>query len=184
MDTSEPAQNPRLLENNKQPVREHLLVLDSDLRVQAASKSFYIAFQAAPGETVGKKLAELGKGQWNVPALLTGLNELLKADAEFNDLEMEHDLPAPGAGTMLIGARRLSGSSAPNGMVLLSIRDATTRTQVEWDAGALMACRAPLPTIGYAVIAASPEGNVTLINPTAEKPTGWSRADALPKRVT
>src|SRR5208282_5892203 len=106
------------------------------------------------------------------------------ADAEFNDLEMEHDLPAPGAGTMLIGARRLSGSSAPNGMVLLSIRDATTRKQVEWDAGALLECRATLASIGYAVIAANPEGNVTLINPTAEKLTGWGRDDALQKRVT
>jgi hypothetical protein len=29
----------------------------------------------APGQTAGKKLADLGNGQWNVPALLALLND-------------------------------------------------------------------------------------------------------------
>ena len=51
-------------------VREQLLMLDADLRVRAASRSFYTAFKVGADETLGKKLAELGNGQWNIPVLL------------------------------------------------------------------------------------------------------------------
>jgi two-component system CheB/CheR fusion protein len=69
-------------------------VLDCNLVVLAASKSFYTAFQATPGDTVGKKLFDLGNGQWNIPALLTLLNELPKKDGEFDNLLMEHVFPS------------------------------------------------------------------------------------------
>lgn len=68
-------------------VREQLLMLDVGLHILAASNSFYTAFQVAPGETVGKKLGDLGNGQWNIPALLRLLNDLPKKDGEFDDLE-------------------------------------------------------------------------------------------------
>ena len=50
-------------------VREPLVVLDRDLRVIAASRSFYRTFAAEPRNTQGRKLYELGAGQWNIPAL-------------------------------------------------------------------------------------------------------------------
>jgi hypothetical protein len=46
-------------------MQEQLLVLDSSLSVLATGKMFYRAFRATPGATVGKKLADLGNGQWN-----------------------------------------------------------------------------------------------------------------------
>jgi hypothetical protein len=49
-------------------VREQLLMLDSDLLVEAASQSFYSAFKVGPDQTIGKKLSELGNGQWNHPS--------------------------------------------------------------------------------------------------------------------
>ena len=54
-------------------VREPLVVLDRDLRVIAASRSFYRTFAAEPRSTQGRKLYELGDGQWNIPALRTVL---------------------------------------------------------------------------------------------------------------
>ena len=45
-------------------VREPLLVLDKDLRVVAASRSFYETFQADRQETQGRLLYTLGDGQW------------------------------------------------------------------------------------------------------------------------
>ena len=50
-------------------VREPLLVLDKDLRVVAASRSFYETFQADRQETQGRLLYTLGDGQWDIPAL-------------------------------------------------------------------------------------------------------------------
>ena len=52
-------------------VREPLVVLDRDLRVIAASRSFYRTFAAEPGNTEGRMLYELGDGQWNIPACST-----------------------------------------------------------------------------------------------------------------
>ena len=50
-------------------VREALLVLDGDLRVVAASRSFYATFRTTPAETQGRLVYDLGSGEWNNPAL-------------------------------------------------------------------------------------------------------------------
>jgi chemotaxis protein methyltransferase CheR len=48
------------------PVREPVLVLDKDLRVIAASRSFYSAFKASPENTRGRHLYALGDGQSDI----------------------------------------------------------------------------------------------------------------------
>jgi PAS domain-containing protein len=50
-------------------VREPLIVLDQDLRVVAASRSFYVTFKVNVGDTQGKLLYDLGDGQWDIPKL-------------------------------------------------------------------------------------------------------------------
>jgi hypothetical protein len=50
-------------------VREPLLVLDKDLRVLAASRSFYLTFKVAVANTKGRPLYALGDGQWDIPRL-------------------------------------------------------------------------------------------------------------------
>ncbi len=187
MNTAEAEHRPDFLgiEDVSLAVREQLLVLDDQLRVQGGSQSFYTALQAAPAQVAATKLAEIGHGQWNIPALLTRLNELPKADGEFDNLEIELDFPPLGRRTMLFGARRLLGTGAQDGMILLSIRDATGRKRVEADArDALARCHAILATIGCAVIVTDPAGGVTFINPAAEKITGWRASDALQKDVS
>jgi PAS domain-containing protein len=57
-------------------VREPLLVLDADLRVLRANRSFYRAFRVAPEETVGRLVYELGNRQWDIPALRRLLEEV------------------------------------------------------------------------------------------------------------
>src|SRR5665213_3660336 len=46
-------------------VREPVLVLDQDLRVIAASRSFYSSFKVKPEDTQGRLLYALGNGQWD-----------------------------------------------------------------------------------------------------------------------
>jgi len=50
-------------------VREPLLVLDQDLRMVAASRSFYRSFKVSSEDTLGRLVYELGEGEWNIPAL-------------------------------------------------------------------------------------------------------------------
>ena len=47
-----------------QTVREPLLVLNADLRVQSANRSFYQTFQVRPQETENRLVYELGGHQW------------------------------------------------------------------------------------------------------------------------
>ena len=50
-------------------VREPLLVLDQDLRVVAASRSFYLKFRVNREDTQDQLIYELGDGQWDIPGL-------------------------------------------------------------------------------------------------------------------
>jgi hypothetical protein len=108
-------------------MREQLLILDSQLHVKAASESFYGALKVGPDQTLGKRLADLGNGQWNIPALLALLNELPNVDGEFDDVEVEHDFPALGRRTMLVSARRIAAADVQSGMIQLSILDTTAQ---------------------------------------------------------
>jgi PAS domain-containing protein len=45
-------------------VREPLLMLDSDLRVLAVSRSYYLTFRVHRQDVLGRPLYALGDGQW------------------------------------------------------------------------------------------------------------------------
>ena len=73
-------------------VRDPLLVLDADLRVRSASRSFYEDFGVKPEETEGRLVYELGNGQWDIPELRTLLEAILPENGSFRDFEVTHDL--------------------------------------------------------------------------------------------
>ena len=77
-------------------VREPLVVLDRDLRVIAASRSFYRTFAVEPRNTQGRKLYLLGDGQWNIPALRTVLEDVIPKHRTVEAYEVEHEFPTIG----------------------------------------------------------------------------------------
>ncbi len=50
-------------------IREPLVVLDGQLRVVSASRSFYETFGMAAAETQDRPFYEIGRRQWDIPAL-------------------------------------------------------------------------------------------------------------------
>jgi len=89
-------------------LREPLVVLDGQLRINEASAAFYRVFNVAPDKTVGRLIHELGDGQWDIPALRAKLEDLLRnGHASFDDFEVDHDFPGVGQRTMLLNARRI-----------------------------------------------------------------------------
>jgi two-component system CheB/CheR fusion protein len=104
-------------------VREPLLVLDSDLRVVSASRSFYRYFQVSPQDTVGHPIHELGSGQWNIPALRELLETVLPGDKSFENLVMDGDFPALGRRRMRLNARRVVGKLGAAQLILLSMQE-------------------------------------------------------------
>ncbi len=110
-------------------VREPLLVLDADLRIQRATSAFYEVFRVSRTETEGRFLYDLGNGQWNTPRLRELLaNALFRNDA-FQDFEVVHNFPHIGRRHMRLNARRISLENDGQRRVLLAIEDMTERRE-------------------------------------------------------
>src|SRR4051794_15039511 len=88
-------------------VREPLLVLDEDLRVVSASRSFYLTFQVSPAETQDRLVYDLGDGQWDIPALRNLLEKIVPEKAVLDGYEVEHEFPTIGRRIMLLNARKV-----------------------------------------------------------------------------
>jgi two-component sensor histidine kinase len=112
-------------------VREPLVVLDRDLRVIAASRSFYRTFAAEPGNTEGRMLYELGDGQWNIPALRTVLEDIIPRHLTVEAYEVEHEFPTIGQRVMLLNARQVFDEDGTGSALLLAIEDVTERRDTE-----------------------------------------------------
>jgi two-component sensor histidine kinase len=112
-------------------VREPLVVLDRDLRVVAASRSFYRTFAAEPRSTRGRKLYELGDGQWNIPALRTVLEDVIPKHRTVEAYEVEHEFPTIGRRVMLLNARQVFDEDGLGSALLVAIEDVTQRRDSE-----------------------------------------------------
>ena len=112
-------------------VREPLVVLDGDLRVVSANRSFYQTFQASPEETEGHLIYELGNHQWDIPRLRVLLEEMLPKDTQVEDFEVDHEFPTIGRRAMLLNAHRISRNDEGTPLILLALEDITERRRAE-----------------------------------------------------
>ena len=106
-------------------IREPLLVLDPDLRVIAASRSFYRTFAVTPLKTEGRLVFDLGEGQWNIPGLRVLLEDIIPKRRTVDAYEVEHEFPAIGRRVMLLNARRVFDEDGAASAILLAIEDVT-----------------------------------------------------------
>ena len=112
-------------------VREPLVVLDAELRVVSANRSFYQNFQVTPEETEGQLIYDLGNRQWNISRLRQLLEEILPQNISFDNFEMEYDFEIIGRRTMVLNARRIYREANKTQMILLAIEDITERKRAE-----------------------------------------------------
>jgi two-component system CheB/CheR fusion protein len=102
-------------------VSEPLIVLDSALQVVSASRSFYQYFQVTPEETIGRKIYDLGNGQWAIPALRQLLEDILPQKTVMDGYVVEHDFPGLGPRRMVLNARRIVTALGNTEMILLAM---------------------------------------------------------------
>jgi len=112
-------------------VREGLLVLDGDLRVISANRSFYETFKVKPGDTEGKLVYDLGNRQWNIPKLRELLEEILPTGTTFDNFEVEHEFRIIGRRVMHLNARRIYRETNETLLILLAIEDVTERKRAQ-----------------------------------------------------
>ena len=108
-----------------------LVLLNENLTVIAASNSFCRAFDIDCAVVTGKKLADLGEGEWKVRQLDLLLRATIAGNAAIDVYEM--DLVRPGKDTLrlLINAHTLDYFEAESVRVVLAITDVTSQRLVD-----------------------------------------------------
>ncbi len=104
-------------------LREPFVVLDHDLRVKTANRSFYERFHVSKEETENRLVYDLGNGQWDIPGLRKLLEDVLARNQSVDDHEVEHSFPILGRKTMLLNARPFPPSSKHPELILLAVED-------------------------------------------------------------
>ncbi len=112
-------------------VRESILVLDQNLRVVSANRSFYRTFQVTAPDTEGRLVYALGDGQWDIPELRRLLEIVLPEHASFDDFEVSHRFESIGKKVVLLNARTILRPGNNSQLILLAIEDVTERRAAE-----------------------------------------------------
>jgi len=112
-------------------VREPVLAFDKDLRVIAASRSFYSVFKVSPQDTQGRLLYELGDGQWDILKLRLLLEKIIPEQGVMEDYEVEHEFPGIGHRTVRLNARQVFYEGGADTTILLGMEDITGQRALE-----------------------------------------------------
>ncbi|MGB6175908.1 MAG: histidine kinase dimerization/phosphoacceptor domain -containing protein [Methylocella sp.] len=112
-------------------IREGILVLEPDLTIRFANRSFCHTFAVAPEHTVGRKLYEIGNGQWDIPKLRTSLDTIISGRKTIEAFEVEHFFPSIGPRIMVLNARTVYRPDNKIQQILLAIDDVTERVRLE-----------------------------------------------------
>jgi PAS domain S-box-containing protein len=112
-------------------IREGLLVLDPDLTISFANRSFCHTFAVAPEHIIGRKLHEIGDGQWDIPKLRTALETIISGGKSIEGFEVEQFFPSIGRCVMCLNARKVYRPGNKIQQILLAIEDVTERVRLE-----------------------------------------------------
>jgi chemotaxis protein methyltransferase CheR len=112
-------------------VREPVLVLDNELRVVAASRSFYSVFKVSPENTQGRHLYALGDGQWDIPKLRELLEKIIPQRRVMEGYEVEHEFPHLGRRRICLNARQVFYEHGAPATILLGMEDVTEQYALE-----------------------------------------------------
>ena len=113
-------------------IREPLVVLDAEFRVQQANAAFFTTFRVHPADTIGQVLFALGDGQWDIAALRELLRDRLAVQMQLHDFEVDHVFPGIGRKIMLLNAGVMAHPPEGQRTILLAIEDVTERRLTEW----------------------------------------------------
>ena len=106
-------------------VQEPMLILDRDIRIKSANKSFCKMFKTTEDECIGISLFKLDNSQWNIPRLRQLLEDIASKNISFHDFEVEHTFPEIGTKAMLLNAHRIVQPVPKEELIVLTIIDIT-----------------------------------------------------------
>ena len=84
-------------------IREPLLILDRNLRVVTANRSFYVTTKMDRDDIQGLSIEALGDGQWNIPELRLLLEKVVTQHTAMEGYEVKQDFSGIGRRTIRRG---------------------------------------------------------------------------------
>ena len=102
-----------------------LVLLDGDLMVLGASRSFWSAFELDAAVAVNASFFALGDGQWNIPQLRSLLETTLSGAAQIDAYDLEMRSAGREPRHLVLNARKLSYGEPDNVRLLLTVSDVT-----------------------------------------------------------
>ncbi len=121
----------RLAQTIVDTVRDPLLILEGDMTVASANRAFLGLFQVSPERVIGRRLKDLGEGQWDVPALGVLLQKVVPDEAAFDGFEIEDEFPALGRRIFKLNARKVFRPGNHVTRLLVVLEDVTEARLVE-----------------------------------------------------
>jgi two-component system CheB/CheR fusion protein len=103
-------------------VREALLILDKDLKILSANRSFYKMFNTVSEKTVGRFIYELDDKNWEIPQLRELLEQIIPQQKFFEDYEVEYNFTNAGRKKLLLNARQIFHQEKETKLILLAIQ--------------------------------------------------------------
>jgi two-component sensor histidine kinase len=104
---------------------EPLLFLSEDQKVIAASASFCRAFDIDPATVSGRRLSDLGDGEWALPKLASLLKATASGSAHIDAYEIDLKRPNQDTRNLVVNARTLDDGDRDHIRLLLAVTDAT-----------------------------------------------------------
>jgi two-component system CheB/CheR fusion protein len=158
-----------------------LLILDYDLRIRTANRSFYEHFKVSPKQTLERKFYELGNGQWNIPELRRLLEDILPKRHCIDRFEMKHTFEDIGERVLVLNARQLDQTQN----ILLGIEDITAEVAFHARVTASeMRYRRLFESAKDGILILDPETRkITDANPFMAELLGYKRGEFLGKEL-
>ncbi|MBK0027632.1 CHASE3 domain-containing protein [Stenotrophomonas sp. S48] len=115
-----------------QTVREPIVLLDRELRVQLHNPAFSELYDLQDERADGMLLGDVGDGAWKDPVVRQRLADVLLRGRELWDFEHEQRTADGMVRYMLLNARRMPLPDSDDEVVLLTISDVTVQRAVQW----------------------------------------------------
>lgn len=102
-----------------------LVLLDGSFAVIAGSSSFFHAFQIDPAAAEGRKIFDLGAGEWDVRQLRSLLRATADGHAQIDAYEMDLTRGGQDSRRLVLNAKRLEYGDSDEIRLLLAVADVT-----------------------------------------------------------
>ncbi len=164
-------------------IRQPILILNDQLKVESANRFFYETFEVTAEQTEGRFVYELGNRQWDIPPLRLLLEKIIPQQSSIDDLLIQHTFEHIGERLMMLNARRLEMPGGEPAMILLAIEDLTASHRLRQQLkSSEERYRTFVEEVNSIIIGFDRRGVITFFNRFSERLFGYSREEVVGKR--